>query len=318
MNFINYLFPKLKVSIRLGLLSMFRRIVAGLYNKSHIFKPIFKKVDALYHNQIIRYIKKIDQKSNFTYIPNKKKKISNGCIFYFWWDGLESLPHICKKCYESVCRNKGHQEVIFLDKNNYLDYIDLPEIIKKRFDEKSISLTLLSDVIRLCLLSTYDCVWVDSTIYFVDQIPEKLFKQRFVSCKSPTIVKDINNATAIVNKNYPVYFFISKDGYIFNDVLNVLVKYWEINNSQLEYFFTNYAFDYIIESDKRMLEYSNSREEVCPRVEWLLPHISSDYNFEEFSSIKKNTFLFKLNWKISFDNISSNSYYMKIMNEVLK
>lgn len=318
MHIIKYMLPKLKVSVKLGLLSILRRLVAGLYNKFRNTKNIFVKVDTFYQEQMMKYIRRLDENSNFNYFPNKKKKIQAGCIFYFWWDGIDSLPLICQKCYESICRNKGKHNVIFLDKDNYLDYIDLPNIIKKRFDENAISLTLFSDVIRLCLLSTYDCVWVDSTMYFVDEIPEKLFDERFVSCKSPTIIKDINNATAIVNENYPVYFFISKDGYIFSDVLNILVKYWEINNSQLEYFFTSYAFDYVIGRNSKMFEYSNSREELCPRVEWLLPHINLEYNDEEFFKIKEKTFLFKLNWKLSFDNIASNSYYKKIMDGSLK
>ena len=159
-----------------------------------------------------------------------------------WWDGIDNLPQICKLCYESLLNYSNGHNVIFLDKNNYSEYVKLPQFIIEKFENGSFSITLLSDIIRLYLLSTYDCVWVDSTMYFVNSIPENLYNNSFTSCNSKYITKDIHDATAIVNPHYPVYFFISNNGYIFRDVATILTNYWNNFNKPIDYFLTNGYF----------------------------------------------------------------------------
>ena len=292
-----YLNQKKKVSVSAAYLSLFRRGAAAIYNKISIFKPFFLIFDKLYHRKIMNVLKSVD-KLKYEYNVYKKINIEKDTFFYFWWDGFDCLPDLCRKCYESLNNHANGHKVIFLDKFNINKYIDIPNFIIDKFEKKCFSITLFSDIIRLILLSTYDCIWVDSTMYFINSIPKNAFNANFISCNSKYILKDINNATVIVNRHYPVYFFISKNGYIFKDVLNLLLKYWYKYDTAIDYFQTNFCFDYVTSFNKKYKEFIEKMDEFCPRVEWLLNNKYKTYNQDVLVEILKDTFMFKLNWKL--------------------
>ena len=304
----------MKVSKTGAYLSLNRRFFAGLYNKNFIFKPFFLISDIIYHKKIMSILNKVNKNCLINLNFQKKVELIDGCIFYFWWDGFEKLPEICKVCYNSLVKKNPGKEIIFLDKNNYLNYIDLPEFILKKFKNGYFSITLLSDIIRLFLLATYDCVWVDSTMFFIDKIPDSLFNLPFASCNSKKISKDIKDATAIVNNHYPVYFFISKNGFIFRDVITILVNYWNRYDAPIDYFLTNYIFDYVISKNQIYKKYIENMAECNSRVEWLLHHLDDKYDQITFKIIRESTFMFKLNWKtIDISKYKDNSYLSKVV-----
>ena len=310
-----YLNNKKEVSKVGAYLSLNRRLHAAMYNKIFLFKPFFKLADIVYHHKVMNIIDNVVKSKDFFNCNfNRKKQIKSGSIFYMWWDGIDKLPLVCKLCYESLLEKSNGHDVIFLDKTNYSEYVDLPSFIIKKFESGSFSITLLSDIIRLYLLSTYDCVWVDSTMYFVDSIPERLYDNSFTSCNSKYITKDIHDATAIVNYHYPVYFFISNKGFIFNEVATILTNYWNNYNKPIDYFLTNYIFDYVIKNNLKYRKYIKNMEECNPRVEWLLRNIDKKYDRNEFEKIVTHTFMFKLNWKRKYKNDNNNSYYYYLLN----
>lgn len=314
-----YLNNKKEVSRTGAYLSLNRRILASLYNKFFIFKPFFKFADMLYHHKVMKIIDGVVNNDKFfDCVFEKKALVDDGTIFYLWWDGIDKLPPICKLCYDSLKANANGHNIIFLDKFNYNKYVDLPKFILDKFENGSFSVTLLSDIIRLYLLSTYNCVWVDSTMYFIKPIPEELFKKKFASCNSKKITKDIHNATAIVNPHYPVYFFVSNLGFIYKDVATILTNYWSIYNKPIDYFLTNYIFDYVVKSNSQYNDYIKKMEECDSRVEWLLRNIEKKYDDQKFKKITKNTFMFKLNWKRKYDTDNVKSYYFYLVNGELK
>lgn len=315
MNVKEYLKNKKEVSKTGAYLSLNRRALAALYNKCFVFKPIFKFADMLYHHKVMKIIDNVVKNDNFFECKFiKKNEITDGTIFYLWWDGIDRLPPICKLCYESLLNNSNGHNVIFIDKFNYSNYVELPDFILDKFNNGSFSITLLSDIIRLYLLSSYNCVWVDSTMYFIRPIPEDLFEKKFVSCNSKYITKDIHNATAIVNPHYPVYFFISNLGFIYKDVATILTNYWNNYNKPIDYFLTNYIFDYVIKNNSHYECYIKQMDECNPRVEWLLYNIGQKYDREKFNFIARDTFMFKLNWKREYEFDDNDSYYNYLIN----
>ncbi|MBQ9553448.1 hypothetical protein IJU97_00315 [bacterium] len=52
-----------------------------------------------------------------------------------------------------------------LDKDNYEKYVTLPAFIIKKVYEHKISITHLSDIIRMALLKQYGGIWVDATMF---------------------------------------------------------------------------------------------------------------------------------------------------------
>ena len=77
-----------------------------------------------------------DDCTYYTERNNKKVKINN-TIWLMWWQGEENAPEIVKRCIESVRLNAGNHDIIIITKNNYSDYINIPNyVIEKYFNSQ--------------------------------------------------------------------------------------------------------------------------------------------------------------------------------------
>ncbi|MEM7195592.1 MAG: capsular polysaccharide synthesis protein [Pseudomonadota bacterium] len=83
-------------------------------------------------------------------------------IWFLWLQGKDEMPEVVKLCYESWgFHNAGH-DLIFLDKSNLYEYVQLDDSI---LGNKNLTVQALSDVIRINLLDQNGGVWVDATCY---------------------------------------------------------------------------------------------------------------------------------------------------------
>lgn len=100
------------------------------------------------------------------FIDEYKKKnipiwINSKKIWVLWRQGIENAPDLVKICVNSLKRHNCWYEIIFLDKNNYKEYITLPDFILEKVLKKYITITHLSDIIRMALLkkTLMNMVW---------------------------------------------------------------------------------------------------------------------------------------------------------------
>ena len=56
-------------------------------------------------------------------------------IWTLWWQGEKNAPEIVKKCFNNMKKYSNGARVIVLDRLNYVNYIELPEIIERKFKE---------------------------------------------------------------------------------------------------------------------------------------------------------------------------------------
>lgn len=115
----------------------------------------------------------------------------NQTIWTMWWQGEDSAPPIVRACIESMRKYGGGRDVVVLDKDNYMDYVYIPEIIMNRLEEGRkdmsllkntvLSLTHFSDIVRVLLLYQYGGLWMDSTILLTDNLPDCYFREDFVT-----------------------------------------------------------------------------------------------------------------------------------------
>ena len=137
------------------------------------FKFQSKKIHKLRANLVKEYLKK-EYSNIINKWKNKKndsEKIkSNSPIFVLWWQGLENAPELIKICINSIKKNAGNHQVIILDENNISDWLDIPEVLRKKVENGKIGLANFSDYIRSSLLYQYGGIWLDSTTYLNDSI----------------------------------------------------------------------------------------------------------------------------------------------------
>lgn len=87
-------------------------------------------------------------------------------IWLLWFQKIENAPEIVRMCYQSILDNLGNDhEIILLNEDNYTEYIQLPEHIIDRYNKGQITKQILSDIIRLELLTKYGGTWMDATVF---------------------------------------------------------------------------------------------------------------------------------------------------------
>jgi hypothetical protein len=114
--------------------------------------------------------------------PPKTFDDMNLPVWIFWWQGEKQMPALVKTCYNSIKSNTPNcHPVILLTQDNYEEFIQLPAWIIDKFKAKEFTITHFSDILRSYLLFNYGGLWLDSTMFVTQQIPESLFHNDFVT-----------------------------------------------------------------------------------------------------------------------------------------
>ena len=155
-------------------------------------------------------------------------------IFILWFQGFENAPYVVKKCVESWKFYNKDWNIILLDRNNLINYINIKDHID--LTNKQLLLAHESDIIRLCILLKHGGVWADSTLFCnkpLDKwLPEHATKQFFAF--------DRPWPNLIIN----VWFLYSDiDSYIVKKWLESLIKYYKPRIKAHTYHIITFLFD---------------------------------------------------------------------------
>lgn len=266
--------------------------------------PDLKKVNK---NWIIyTYLKQKYSKfiKNYDVKKNKTHEYSN-FVWWCWFQEEENAPEIVKACLNNLRKNMSDKKVIVITEKNMWNYVSMPNFIKQKYKKGIISKTHLSDLLRLEILISYGGTWIDSTglctkeVDFAFDIPLFAFKTN--EKKDPATFA--RNWFLSAEKNNPILLFTR----------DLLVKYWNENNSMLLYFLFYFFMKLTAE------KYSEEGTSV-PFFSDILPPVlqhEAEYSKERLEQIKTMTGIHKLSYK--FKNISDtkkeNTLYKKILEE---
>ncbi len=110
--------------------------------------------------------------------------MESGNIWTMWWQGEDNAPEVVKECFESMRRHANGAMLHILDKWSVKEYIELPPVIREKFDAGCITITHLSDIIRVELINKYGGLWIDSTVFLTEDIPGWIFSMDFYSIRN--------------------------------------------------------------------------------------------------------------------------------------
>ena len=251
------------------------------------------------HRCILRYLKEKHSGLLARYKEEQttaKAAVSEmpGTIWTLWWQMEEDLPEIVKMCHASVNRHRGNHPFRILTRENYQEYVTLPDYIIDKFRSGEITITYLSDIIRFALLSQYGGLWVDSAIFVADRIPEEVFTAEYFTVRRPLASKNGN-----VSQNRWTSFLqaAQKGNILCRFVFDFLTEYWRTQ----KYIINNFLLDYTI-----ALAYDELPQ--CRKLLDALPVVDGDiYRLEDklnakwdpavFEEIKRNALFSKLAWR---------------------
>lgn len=272
---------------------------------------ISKFICNLNENLIKKFlIQNIDSNNNTVKLYNNNLE-KNSIIWTMWWQGLDEAPLLVKKCIESQQKNNPAHKVIIITSNNYDKYVKLPDFVIEKFKKGQISITHLSDIIRVNLLYQYGGIWADSTILMTKGIPEKWFDKEFYTINTGLYTNDPSHG------RWTTFFIESKRG---SKLMKFLAESFNDYLFKYDRFIDYILFDYLIEigyeNDKHIRENIDSILKNNPDVFLLQKYLLKPVN--SFNYINNSTFLYKLSYKnkkIIVNGHSQLSIYDKIIQE---
>lgn len=244
----------------------------------------------------------------------RKCSITTEPIWIMWWQGYDQAPEIVKACINSVKKNNLNHEVILITKDNFQKYIDLPAYILKKVSLGYISVTHLSDMIRVLLLYIYGGVWCDATILCDQPINNEVFKSEFYTIKVGATTKEPSHG------NWTTFFMSSRpNNMLMKKLVDYHFQFWKEHNEIIDYIMFDYLIRIILQNNNKI----KRQVEMVPlnnqNVFKLDSYINTSYDSKTkalIEKLEKNTYLFKLSWKDKFVN-NNNSLYHHILNTYL-
>ena len=212
-------------------------------------RELRKLVNTYAHTLTNELLSKIDD-GNYTF--EKTRNLSNRqTIFVFWYQN--EMPEIVKRCYASLQRHCKDCDVILITKDNLNNFINVDSCIQEALDEQRMTLTTFSDYVRLALLSKYDGLWLDATIYVAKDIDMSFFNNTLLLPK-------IDENTNIYSKSWscsrqfaasykysqPIYILVSNNSKTIQYSKQLFIKYFNNFKYIVNYFLVNDIIEYIV------------------------------------------------------------------------
>ena len=234
----------------------------------------------------------------------------NDPIWIFWWQGIKGMPDIIYMCVESIKRNAGKHPVILLDKDNYMEYVEMPDYILEKLKRQEISITHFSDALRFQLLYSNGGIWVDASLYAVGDFTKNI-KGSFYTVRHGKFAD-----SHVCMGLWSTFFLAAGKGNSFMMLVrDVLFEYLKNEEIMITYF----LIDCIMA--KAYSEFDCVRELVQQvpinniNVFELFPLLNSPFDKERMRQLSQSTDLFKLSYKNIPNQYADNSYYNKVIHE---
>ena len=218
-------------------------------------RKIFSFFKTSYHNSIIRILNENQGEIFRKYESSwtNGEQVENPPIFVFWYQGFNNAPPVVKCYHNALLRHCGKHPVITVDKENVSDLIDLPSYIYEKLDERIITLTHFSDIVRFSLLEKYGGLWLDGTILTTKDIDEKIFSFPYFTLRVDASERQF---TKFLGLNRWCGFCCGgyKGSSLFSAMKELFLSYWDSNNVLLDYFLIDIYMECLYRCNAHMRE----------------------------------------------------------------
>ena len=264
----------------------------NLWGEFADFNLIRGKLKQKVHDKRKRLIYKFLTKKYADFIKEYKSKdvkigTNSKTIWCLWWQGIEKAPLIIQKCIESLKNNSGDYKVVIINSDNYSKYVNIPNNIMKKVEKGKISFVHFSDILRMALLSKHGGVWVDSTMYFYDNVFNSFDNVEFNSGKIHSDKK----------KEWLGFFIGGKPNKLFSFCYDFFIKYNSEYNKLINYFLIDYAIEIAYENFDDCHEYINNISNYNPNLFLLQSILNDKYDESKLNNVLYENKFFKLSYK---------------------
>lgn len=260
------------------------------------------------YDYLLKYKYVLEQPLQLADVPNRFPDK----VWVCWLQGMEKAPDVVKKCVETIYKHAGGKDkVVVLSEQNISGYIEMPADLLEKWKKGIISNTHFSDLLRLALLVEYGGIWIDSTSYLTEDLPDFVVNADLFCFKAGPIAK-------IIASNW---FFAAKPHHeILEKTRNLLYEYWRKENRLVAYSIFHPFFTMAVESTPACREAWQG----VPAFNDMNAKVLSDelfrpYSPERWKQIRRFSFVHKLSYKFSEEDYRKpGTYYAMLMQDKLE
>ena len=234
-----------------------------------------------YDAKVLAYIESRLQTviDKYTEMPVAASNNARKIIWTMWWQGEEAMPPIVRACWRQLeyAKKTSGYEVILITEQNLLEYCSLPDWIIDKI-EQEISLTHLSDIVRVFLLAQYGGIWVDATVYANDlsRLLGHRFSTIFAPGAFPIFVSDG------IWSSYVLGVSRRNERYL-KCMYEMLIAYWMDSSRPVDYLLIDYIFMICLQNFPEMMPLISENKKDYGFY-WLNMSINEEYDPSEFKS----------------------------------
>lgn len=247
------------------------------------------------HRNIKKKLEPVFESTLRNYRFNAESRIQiNPTIWCFWWQGIDKMSPLVKKCYNSILRNSGKFRVILITEDNMLNYTTFSDKEINKFKAGKITLTHLSDLLRFNLLKNYGGLWMDLTLYVTGSLNSVNINNLFTCSGYP-----VDNYFNIAAGRWTGFFIGGpKNTDLFSFMDAFFCEYWETYDYLIDYFLIDYGLDFAWRrSIGNFNELSRINQGKNPNMFKLQNIINDEFDKKKFYELTKETYVFKLSNK---------------------
>lgn len=215
---------------------------------------------------------------------------NTGPIWVCWWQGEDNMPPVVKACWRKVNDNSKDRHVILITEKNYSKYVDLPSTLIAKFKNGYITITQLSDILRVNLIYKHGGVWIDSTV-LINECALHHFDNPFftLSVEDKGIYESRGKWCGFIlgaNKQNTLFAFLVES-------FNI---YWSQHTSLIDYYILDYLIMIAYTRNKSIKNMIDSYAFRCDDLYYAQSNFSKSLNRVNLNRLAQTPFS-KLTWK---------------------
>lgn len=216
---------------------------------------------------------------------------------WVYWNDASNMPKMVECCVERIKKNSNGRKVIIVTECTVSDYLNLDEIVWRKYREGKISRTHFCDIVRIALLYQYGGVWMDCTLLLTQPLPNYVTSSTFYTNHLNKV--DQNN---IGGGRWSTFFLACHPGNLMmKAALDVFVEYWHRYDNIVDYVWMDYIFNMLYNHIPAVRQMIDSVPENNPDIWIMQTKIGQAFSQEDYKALfaDESRFLYKFSYKDS-------------------
>lgn len=220
-------------------------------------------------------------------------------VIWVYWNDISTMPKMVEKCIERIRKNSNGHKVTIITDDSVSNYLQLDDVVLRKYKEGKITRTHFSDILRVSLLYFFGGIYMDSTLFLTQPLPE-------IVTSSPFYTNRLSkwNDNNVGGGRWSSFFLACHKGNLMmKTALDVFVEYWHRYDDLVDYVLIDYVFNLLYENIPSIKEMIDAVPENNQDIWIMQTKIAAPFSREEFDALlaDKNRFLYKFSYKDSKD-----------------